>query len=431
MRSFQATYDLLAISANNKETAINTEQTLDTGMLCDMSVVLNYDRRRESNADEAIGKEEPDTLYDLGALATMSLKFSKAQAQHIASILAYALGSISNVAAGATGYKHTITPISGDLDVSRSNPSFTAAMRYGKNLLKQRLASNFIDSFVLSMKKDSWVSIEAEVKSTGKRTTNMFEESVTAAYNTTSLTLAANGVAGSTAQERVDNVHHIRVQVPTTLEWKDVVFSAVSAATPAVITISPPGGVVTSTTYKILYNIAESGIYSWCSFPARISEPPLRTGDFLIKLGGLWNGTTWLEGHQMQAEVKGLDWTFNQGLVPEFVPGAGTTGYANRALRAGRVQTIKIDHDFRDYIIANRADLTEAFMVYAIAEGPEYETGQKYTVEIIWPQVAVLSAPITLDGKRLAEAGDLTVLEHDTYGSVIVNVKNKVATYAA
>ncbi len=431
MRSFQATYDLLAVSALLRETAINTEQTLSHGMLCDLGVFLNYDRRRESNADEAIGKEEPDSLYDLGALASMSLKFSKAQAQHIAFILAYGLGSVATVAAGSTGYKHTLIPIVGDLDGSRSNPSFTAAMRYGKQLLKQRLASCFVDSFTLSMKKDAWVTIEAAVKSTGKRTTNMTEESITAAYNAISLTLAANGVAGSTAQERLDNVHAIRVLVPSTGEWKDVVYSAVSGASPAIITISAPGGVATSTTYKVLYNIVESGSYAWCSFPSRVVEPPLRTGDFLIKFGGLWDGSQWLEGHAMQGEIKGLDWTFNQALSPEFVPGAGTTGYANRAIRDGRTQTIKLDRDFRDYIVANRADLTETFMLYAIAEGTEYEAGHKYTVEIIWPQVAVLSAPVNLDGKRLAEAGDLTVLEHDTYGSVIVNIKNKVATYAA
>jgi hypothetical protein len=52
-------------------------------------------------------------------------------------------------------------------------------------------------------------------------------------------------------------------------------------------------------------------------------------------------------------------------------------------------------------------------------------------VEIIFPKVAVLASPISVDGKRLAEAGDLQVLEDETYGSVIVIVQNKVTAYAA
>ena len=430
MRTFFATHDLLAVSANLKETALNTEQTLDTGMLCDLGALIAYDRRRESNADEAIGKEEADTLYDLGALASLDLSFSKMQAQHAGLIIAYALGSISTAAAG-TGYKHTITPIAGDLDASRSNPSFTMAMRYGKHLLKQRFASALIDSFTLSLKKDSWAQIKASVKSTGKRTTNITEETVNAAYNTTTLTLAANAVAGSTAQERLDNVHFIRAQVPSTLEWKDVSFSVVSAATPAVITIVAPGGVATLVDYKIIYNIAESGDYAWCSFPSRVVEPPLRVTDFSIKFGGKWNGTTLLEGHTMQAEIKSLEWTFTNGIKPEFVPGAGSGVYANRALRDGRTQKISLGRDFRDYIVGMRADLTDTFVLYALAEGSVYDTPHKYTVEIIWPKVGVLAAPQNLDGKRLGEAGDLVVFEDDTYGSVIVNCKNKVATYAA
>jgi len=52
-------------------------------------------------------------------------------------------------------------------------------------------------------------------------------------------------------------------------------------------------------------------------------------------------------------------------------------------------------------------------------------------VEIIFPKVALLSAPLSVDGKRVAEAGDMVPLEDDTYGSVIAKVKNLQETYAA
>ena len=104
MRSWRATHNLLAVSANKKETAINKEQTLDTSLLVAMNDVINLEPRRESNAEELTGKEEPDTIYDLGGLSVGSLNFEKAQPQHFAFLLAYGLGVASPAAAG-TGWE--------------------------------------------------------------------------------------------------------------------------------------------------------------------------------------------------------------------------------------------------------------------------------------------------------------------------------------
>ena len=72
----------------------------------------------------------------------------------------------------------------------------------------------------------------------------------------------------------------------------------------------------------------------------------------------------------------------------------------------------------------------ETFGASILAEGREYDTGHKYTVEIIFPRLGVLKAPVSANGKRLAEKGDMTVLEDDTYGSVIVKIKNLAQFYA-
>jgi len=433
MRSHFATHNQFAISANTRESAINVEQTLDTMFKVDLSVVPKYDRRRETDGDEATGYEEITALYDLGALASLPLVISKCQPQHVACFGAYALGAISTAAAGTTGYKHTITPIAGDLDSARSNPSFTWAMRLGKHLLKQRFASGFVSPFSLSFERDKWLKLDAGIPSTGKRTTNMTEETVNAAYNATSLTLAANGVAGANAQERLDNVHAIRVQVPSTSEWVDVVYSAVSAASGAVITIVAPGGAATLVDYKILYNIAETSGYAWCDFSGLdvIAESPLRVSDFLVKLGGKWSGSAILGGRTIDADINSMKWTLDNKNTPEYTIGAGSGDYANRALRAGREQKVEFDRKFKDYIIANYADTMETFALYAIAEGAEYESGHKYTVELILPKVAVMAADPSLGEKRLDEKADIMIMEDATYGSAILNVKNKVAAYAA
>lgn len=425
MRNFMATHNLIAVSAGSQETAINTEQTLDVTMLCALENTINLEPRRESNADEATGYEEPDSVYDLGGKSAGELAFNKAQPQHFAFVMAYGLGEISSAAAG-TGYEHTITPIDGDLDENRSVPSFTAAMRFGNTVLKRRFASMFVDSFTATFAKDEWCKLAAQIKGTGKVADNIEEETVEAFDDATTLTLAANGVQGSTAAERLNNVQRIRVELDSG-EWTEVEYSAVSAATPAVITITAPDTGHVTVDYKILYIPAESG---WMTFPSRVTETPLRVAQLTLKLGGAWDGSAFQGGRTLSSEIKSVEWAFANNLDPEFTPGAGDT-YAARALREGRAQTIKLDREFRDYILQQHIDDNDTFGLYILAEGAIYDTPHKYQVEIIFPSIAVLSSPISVDGKRLAEAGDMIVLEDATYGSVIAKVKNLQEEYAA
>ncbi len=503
-RSYQATHNLIAVSANTGETAINTEQTMDTTMLCALGDIINCEHRRESNENEATGKEEPDTLYDLGSLANATFNFEKAQPQHFAFLAAYALGS-PTVAAAGTGYQHTIVPIDGDKDADRSMPSFTAAQRYGDNVLRRRFASMFVDSLTASFARDSWCKITGTIKGTGKHTDNITKENVTAEFDATSLTLAANAVQGGDAATRLENVQQIRALVPNSGEYQDVAYSAVDGATPAVITITPPataaaiagltkaaacvvtwtahglvstdkvtiagitqadwsalnaehtityigadsfsspvntsgyalvyapetdpGMIIESTdaTYEVLYIPTESG---WMTFPARINETPLRVSEMTLKAGGKWNGTTFLGGRELTAEIKSVDWNYNNNLAVEFVPGGGGT-YASRAIRAGRTQKLTLNREFREFTVQQHLVDNDTNGFYILAEGAIYDSPHKYQVEIIFPKVAVLAAPISVDGKRLAEAGDLQVLQDDTYGSVIVKIKNLQATYAA
>lgn len=487
MRSWRATHNLLAVSANKKEAAINKEQTLDTSLLVDMGDVINLEPRREDNADELTGKEEADTVYDLGNLAVGPLTFNKAQPQHFAFLLAYALGAISSAAAG-TGYEHTCTPIDNDEDSDRSNPSFTAAMRLGKIVLKRRFTSMFIDSFVATFAIDDWCKIVGQVKGTGKCDNSVYEETLTALDNATSLILASNGVQGADAAERLDNMQRIRIEMSAGV-WTEVEYTAVSDATPAVITIVDPGGAGANKTYKLIYtpdevvpsNWAATTAYSvgdkckpttpndywyictvagtsggteptwpttiggtvvdgsvtwecitdsWQTFPSRVVETPLRVSQVSMNLGGTWNGSAFQGGREMDAEIRSVEWTFNNNLEIVFSVGADGA-YASRCFRPSRNQVIKLDREFREYIMQQHIDSNDDFGLYILAEGAVYDSPHKYQVEIIFPKVAVISAPLSVDGKRIAEVGDLVVLEDDTYGSVITKTKNLQSTYAA
>lgn len=52
-------------------------------------------------------------------------------------------------------------------------------------------------------------------------------------------------------------------------------------------------------------------------------------------------------------------------------------------------------------------------------------------MEFVFPKVAVLSAPVKVNQRRVAEEVEFTVLEDDTYGSVLAYVQNQVSGYAA
>ncbi len=420
-RNYLGDYNQLAVAWQNAETALNTEQTLDTLLLVAKGDIASLDRRREANVEELTGKEEPDTVYDMGALSSMTLNFNMAQAQHFAGALAFALG-VDTPAAWGDGYKHAITEAAGLI-----LPSFTAAQRLGQTIFKRLFASMFIDQLTATFAKDSWAKLVLGCKGTGKYTDNMYKETVTAAYNAESLTLAANAVEGATAAARLDSVHHIRVKVPATGEWVDVVFSAVSDAEPAVITIAAPGGAATETQFEILYVPEESG---WMTFPARVEEPPLRVTDLVLSIGGKWNGSAFLGGHTLSEEIESFEWVLNNNLAIEFRVG-GTGSYANYAQRRPRTQTIRLNRELRDFILEQRMKDNEYIGVYCKATGAEFETGKNYYIELVWPRCNVLTAAKSLNGRVLQEAGDLVVLKDDTYASVLATVANEVAAYAA
>lgn len=425
MRSARANHNIVAVSANNAETALNTEQTLDTSMLCSVNDVANLEPRRENNADEMTGNEEPDTIYDNGKTAAMPMNFEKAQPQHFAFLYAFGLGSVSTAAESA-GYRHTITPIDGDLAADRSQPGFSLAQRYGQTIGKRRFASMFVNSLTATFAKDDWVKVSGELVGTGKHTDSVTEESITAAPDATSLTLAANAVEGADAATRLDNVQRIRVELSDGV-WTDVDYSAVSDATPAIITISAPGSVGDDVTYKVLYTPEESG---WMSLPSRVSESPLRVAEITLTFGGTWDGSAFQGGKTMSAEINSIEHNLSNDMAIEFVPGAGDA-YAARAFRNGRTQTVKLDREFRDFIMQQHISDNDTFGMQIACTGAEFASGENYEVNIVFPKLGVLTAPVSTNNKLLAEAGDLQVLEDDTYGSVIVEVLNQVATYAA
>jgi hypothetical protein len=382
-------------------------------------------QRREDNSNEATGMEEPDAIYDNGSTSQAPFSFSKAQPQHFAFILAYALGAVSSSVAG-DGYKHTITPINGEVDNDRSVPSFSAMQRLGDTILKRRFVSMFADGFTANFSKDDWVKLTADIKGTGKFIDNVVKETVSAAGNVTEITLAENAVEGATVPTRLDNVQRIRVEL-TPGVWTEVSYTAVSSATPAVITIDDPGGDLTLVNYEILYIPDEAAAFT---FPAKVQETPLRVSQLTVVMGGKWNGSAFQGGRSLSSEINSIEWKFANNLEVEFVPGAGGS-YAASGYRQGRTQTVTIDRKMMEFIMQQHVIDNDTFGFRILCEGALYDATNKYQVEIIFPKLGILKADPKVDNKRNTESAEIQVLQDATYGSVIVNVKNLQATYAA
>ena len=435
MRSPQAKHNLMAMSAYARETALNTEQALDMSLLMGMEAVFNIEPRLIPNSDEATGTEEPTAVYDQGRRAGASWGFKRAQPHQLAAMLVYGLGqcSSSDVAGSTGGRKHVFTPLEGYLDGARGLPSFTAAQRYGKTILKRRIASCFVDSLTINCPKDDFIQATAALKATGKVTSNMQEEPVTGLDNATELTLAANAVNGSTAAERLANVQQIIAEYPAGSGiWVPVTYTAASADTPAVITIESLGGAGDSTTYKVFYADAEPGD-DWRTFPARPTETPLKVSELSVIVGGTWDGSAISGGRTLSSEIKSMGWTLNNNVEVESTPGGGAD-YANRALRGERSQKLTLGREFWDAVWQELRLLTNTtFSVYMKAEGALLNAGEaaRYTLGMCWPLCALVGSPIAADGARLAETPDIQVLQDATHGSIYAWVINKATTYAA
>ena len=426
--SYIGIFDLLAVSANQQQSAMGAPQTLDTVMEVDASNVMNLDTRREDNSDALTGHVEADTIYNLGALTKFSVSFTRAEAQHFAWLYAYALGLCTDSDWGS-GYKHVITPQNPGVP-----PFFTGAFRYGQTIVKGRFSDLLVSSVTSTFAKDKWLALKADITGSGLFASTVIEELITADWNATSLTLAANGVQGADAPARLANVQRIRVQNPTTLEWDEVIPTAVSGVVPAVITIPATGSAATSTTFLVLYDPVEP---AWATFPERLVESPLRVSNTVMMLGGMWDpvGLNYLGGYTLADEIESIEHTITNTDQIEMRIG-GTGLYANYALRVDRKQTLKLTRQMRDYMLQNYIGIgegnTQTFAVRLTATGDSFATGQNYYVDMVFPVVGVLSSPISIADKVVAEAGDLLPMYDPISGySVRVEIGNAGATYAA
>lgn len=423
--SNKTNYNILSVSSL-AETAINTAQTCDMSLLVGMGDIANFEARKEVNDKQATGLSGPDRVYDLGRTGKMSWNFDMLKPVEAIMMAAYCMGKVTTTAAG-TGYLHTVEELEDDYEMGiRGLPTFTMCDRLGKTVAARRWYSAAIPSCSFNFTRDQWVKGKAEVVTSGKFDSAFIEEVVAALDNVTALTLAANAVLGADAQERLNNVQYVHVLYNGGERY--LTPTAVSDATPAVITIPSLGGAGGTVSYTVKY--AASPAPTWTTYPPAIEESALRVSDLCVVLDGTWNGTEFVGGTPLGSRLDSFDLSLKNDLKMEFTACAGGA-YAGRCLKGVLDAEIKLASDMYDELLDETERSNKYFGIWALCEGVEYDTGHKYTFEIICPKCVLMTVDTKDKDKRLSQDSNVKVLAPAGYSKVIIRGKDLWPTFIA
>ncbi|MFO8056103.1 MAG: hypothetical protein R6V10_02255 [bacterium] len=375
------------------------------------------------DGDSVSGSELPTAIYAFAREASGKLSQEMAKPDFLAFVLAYFFGECSSVLAGTTAYRHSISPCQ-----ELEPPSFTAVQKRGANIFTERLSGNYIESFSLEL-GEGWVSLSADVTGTGHRQTNYMHEMVTAPANANSITLSENAVEGDTEAERMANVYRVRAKDAGSEVWRLLSISSVSADTPVVISFAEPLGTSSDNVDFHVDYIPEEP--AWCSLPGFIDESPLKLTDARLMVDAHYDGSSLQGGEELAVSLESFSISGKNNLEIKRFP--GDSGPAACGLRGKREITISLTESLRSSVRQYQADNpdTEQLSVAFLLQGAEIDEGEGYRfgAEIIFPKVGIMEAPIETQAGRLAQAGDLVVMDDGAYGGVLINCFNRQSGY--
>lgn len=422
----------IAVMRTKESTKGDAIGTGSGGVTMDMDAgsMISLEREIENNAEQIHGSELPTETYYGRHTAVGSLSQEKAKPDFLAFILSFFLGAASSTAAGTTGYKHTFTRLTADPD----HPSFTFQQRLGDSILKERFAGNHISVVTIEFGDGPWVSASADIVGWGKKDENFVRETITTAALATTAELSED-VHGSTDAERLESFFELRAKDTDADLWKYPVVSAVSDADPAVITFSPAVGTGAGDVDLEVTYLEDEDDLAWCTFPAKISESPLKVTDCELRFHGLWDGSSFSGGRPIPVdEGLGMSIAMNNEITIHHGPDASGSLYATDSHREGVNFEITITKKMKDAIIQASMDKgdQENIAVRLLLQGAEIDSGEGFYFggEIIFPRCRLASAAIGDAGKIKQEVPVLQVMDDGTYGGIIAIIYNQVSAYS-
>lgn len=403
------------------------EPETENGVTMDMDSGsgMSLERLIEDDRDLIKGVEAPANIFYSSHTAAGKLAQKRAKPDFIAFVLAHFFGTCESTSVGTSAYMHAISPLD-DLD----HPGFTLVQRRGNSIFKERYSANHVDGFSLEL-GETWAGMSADIKGWGKRDVNYEHEVVTAAANSTQITLAENAVQGADAEERLENVFRVRAKDYGDDHWTVAEVDAVSADTPAVISLAEAVGTSSENIdFNVDYIPEEPG---WCTLPDSVDESPLRLVDASIILDGYYNGETLLGGEVVSSGVLNFSISGANDMQIRHVPDSSGAQHAGESLRGGRIATIRLSEKLRDTVRQYQLDHAESECLAVCLElkGAEIDPGSGiyFGAKIIFPKCGILNAPVTVSGRYLAQEGDLLVLDDGTYKGAVIKCWNRQESY--
>lgn len=412
------------------ETGNRLQHPVDLGSRMTFSSPDRTDDRGEIN-----NVEGPTATFEPSNSAEGTFTQSKARPHFINQMMLYGMGGDpTSTSVGTLGFRHDGAWLDTNL-----MPTFTTVQREGNRADFEQYVGCGVNTLTLSL-SDKWVSAEAAILATGLRNTQSQQIQFNALDNATSLTLTDLeatdfGVQGTTA-ERLTNLTDLWARVAGVGDVVQVTRSAVSEATPAIISNSTIGGAGATVVYNATFYTDTS--VAWATTVSGNAASPLRLVDAQVGVRGAWDGTSWTGATELDATTGDtVEFTLNNNLLQRWIPNQSRTLNAQEIRRGddGRQATISLTRRFADPIFKLLADNnTQDFSLRFIVQGGLMDTGdtERYGFEIVIPQARFTTAaePATEEGE-LAHQLNIEAMVDSTYNLFDFNGWDTVSSYMA
>lgn len=170
---------------------------------------------------------------------------------------------------------------------------------------------------------------------------------------------------------------------------------------------------------------------------SQISQPYLRMNDLTVVVGGEYDGSSFTGGRTLAGGLNSIEWSYSGNHDFSFLAGDGQ--YTSSIGIGQAEQTLKLDQRMKEAVY--RAMMADAggdfddeadyFAMQVTATGAEIGGGYNFQVRITWPRLAINSVKLKAEEAHLGEDLELAVKAHPTHGSVVVEIWDNVASYAA
>lgn len=421
-QSLKESTDVIGVSKSVQVDA-ETAQTVDVAFLLDAGSQININDYREHNQAEKTGFEEPTKIdAEQESDADGSFNMAKSQPDFLTFLFKFLFGNYARVTAGSTGFLGTMNMAEKD-----TPDYFTALHRMGNIARFDRHVGLAVNTVDLAMAKDAYMSANGGIIGIGKRNSQSFSETISATGDETSLVISKQ-VQG---EEKL-NVTVIADKNDDGTPDTPVTVTAIVNATKTLTITSLDAG-AGNINYHVTYIVlnSESGYTQFnVGSLASNEEFKIRTKNLKINVGGRYDGSAIVDGMDMDCGLESINYncTRNAAVSKCFRGGSLPVDFATGIENGLPLQTLTLNRQAKDFFLKYNYDKNYKISLHVEAVGPEFESGQRYMFEMIFPFVGIIEKKMEVSNERWIDAGNLVVLKDtaNSWPSAIVKTRCQV-----